>query len=48
MTWLEGLVAVSPILAICAAGIYRMHLDNKEEMRRIELEAEQVDKEDEE
>ena len=48
MTCLEGLVAVSPILAICSAGFYRMHLDHKEAMRRIELEAEQVYKEDEE
>lgn len=48
MTWLDGLVAVSPILAICAAGIYRMYLDHKETMRQIELAAEQVEKEDKE
>lgn len=45
MTWLDGLVAVSPILAIVAAGLYRMHLDHKETMRRIELATQQVDKE---
>ena len=45
MTWLDGLVAVSPILAIVAAGPYRMHLDHKETMRRIELATQQVDKE---
>jgi hypothetical protein len=44
MTWLDGLVAVSPILAIVAAGLYRMHLDHKETMRRIELATQQVDK----
>ena len=47
MTWLESLVAVSPMLAICAAGFYRMHLDHKEAMRRIDLAAEQIEKDGE-
>ena len=45
MTWVDGLVAVSPILAFVAGGLYRMHLDHKETMRRIELATQQVDKE---
>ena len=44
MTWLDGLVAVSPILAAVAALAYRIHLDHKEAIRRIELAAQQVAK----
>ena len=31
MTWLEGLIAILPLLALVGLGAYRMYLDSKED-----------------